>query len=288
MTALRDRVPVRLGAFATALLVSGGAAWAVGAAYGSPVAPAAPHGGHAAPAPTTGTPAPSGLAASGDGLTLVPATSTLATGTQEFRFAVRKDDGSALTSFSPTHERDLHLVVVRRDLTRFQHLHPTRDASGTWSVPLTLDAPGPYRVYADFAPAGGAARALAVDVVVPGDYQPVADSGARRVSSGGGYTVTASGDLVPGTESTLTFDVRRGAAPVTDLQPYLGAHGHLVLLRESDLAYLHVHPEEGPPGPQLRFGVTAPTPGRYAGFLDTRHRDRVRTAVVRLAAGGAS
>ena len=34
---------------------------------------------------------------------------------------------------------------------------------------------------------------------------------------------------------------------MTDLQPYLAAYGHLVALRQGDLAYLHVHPD-GEPG----------------------------------------
>lgn len=40
----------------------------------------------------------------------------------------------------------------------------------------------------------------------------------------------------------LTLSVAKGTHPVTDLQPYLGAYGHLVALRQGDLAYLHVHP----------------------------------------------
>ena len=64
-------------------------------------------------------------------------------------------------------------------------------------------------------------------------------------------------------------------APVTNLQPYLGASGHLVVLRRSDLAYLHVHPEDGA---GLRFGVEVPSAGTYRLFLDFQHDGVVRTA----------
>ena len=44
----------------------------------------------------------------------------------------------------------MHLIVVRRDLTGFQHLHPTTSDVGTCSVELRLASAGSYRVFADF------------------------------------------------------------------------------------------------------------------------------------------
>ncbi len=56
---------------------------------------------------------------------------------------------------------------------------------------------------------------------------------------------------------------------------YLGAKGHLVALREGDLAFLHVHPDAN----RLRFEATFPTPGRYRLFLQFKTTDgRVHTA----------
>ena len=82
----------------------------------------------------------------------------------------------------------------------------------------------------------------------------------------------------------------RGGVPVTDLQPYLGAYGHLVTLREGDLAYLHVHPGGEPgdgttrPGPDVEFGAEVPSAGRYHLYLDFRHDGVVRTAPFTLEA----
>ena len=76
----------------------------------------------------------------------------------------------------------------------------------------------------------------------------------------------------------------RGGTPVTDLQPYLAAYGHLVALRQGDLAYLHVHPDGAPgdgrtePGPAIVFHTTAPSDGTYRLFLDFKHGGVVRTA----------
>ena len=99
-----------------------------------------------------------------------------------------------------------------------------------------------------------------------------------------GYTVTLDGDLVPGEESELTLSVSRDGRPVTDLQPYLAAYGHLVVLRDGDLAYLHVHPAGEPgdgttePGPTVTFASTAPSAGTYRLYLDFQHGDAVHTA----------
>ena len=88
----------------------------------------------------------------------------------------------------------------------------------------------------------------------------------------------------------LTLTVSRHGAPVTDLQPYLGAYGHLVTLREGDLAYLHVHPGGEPgdgqtkPGPDVEFGAEVPSAGRYHLYLDFRHDGVVRTAPFTLEA----
>ncbi|MDP9870255.1 hypothetical protein J2S55_009521 [Streptosporangium brasiliense] len=79
--------------------------------------------------------------------------------------------------------------------------------------------------------------------------------------------------------------------PVTDLQPYLGAYGHLVALRTGDLAYLHVHPDGEPgdgrtaPGPEITFYAEVPSRGDYRLFLDFQHEGTVRTADFTLGAG---
>ena len=99
-----------------------------------------------------------------------------------------------------------------------------------------------------------------------------------------------AGQLVAGQESQLTLSVSKDGAPVTDLQPYLAAYGHLVALRSGDLAYLHVHPagEPGdgvtPAGPGIAFYATAPSAGDYRLFLDFQHNGVVRTAAFTMRA----
>ncbi|MFI8566117.1 hypothetical protein ACIGGF_06090 [Rhodococcus sp. NPDC078407] len=198
-------------------------------------------------------------------------------------FTIRGPGGAALTDYDVMHTKELHLVAVRRDLTDFQHVHPTRNASGTWSTTLDLTRPGPYRLFADFTPAGGENITLGAELSVPGDYRPQPPSPQppsppNVTSSTDGYSVTLAGAVTAGTSSTVASTIEQNGRKVTDLEPYLGAYGHLVALRADDLAYLHVHPEEGPPGPTVDFTVDAPTAGMYALYLDFQHEGVVHTA----------
>jgi hypothetical protein len=198
-----------------------------------------------------------------------------------------------VTGYQTEHDKDVHLIAVRRDLSHFQHVHPVLDPEGTWRVPLDLSAPGEYRVFADFTPAGhDGGLVLGADLAVPGTFEPAALPEPAAVAQVvDGYEVALAGALVPGRSSELTLTVSKDGVPVTDLQPYLAAYGHLVALRAGDLAYLHVHPAGGPgdgvtpAGPGITFYATAPSAGDYRLFLDFRHAGVVRTAAFTVHAG---
>jgi hypothetical protein len=271
------KTSLKLSAYGAALAVLVAGTYAVGTAVGpvsdsSPSATAPAHvDDHGAAAATH---EPGGLASTSGGYTLVPDATTLGSGT--FAFRVTGRDGAPVTAFDEAHERQLHLIVVRRDGTGFQHLHPERDAAGTWQVPLTVPAGGVYRAIADFTPSGGPATTLGVDLFAPGDFQPVTHV-ASRTSTVDGYVVTLDGDLVPGTGSPLRLTVTRDGAPVP-VEPYLGAFGHLVALRGGDLAYLHVHPGNAAAGPVVGFDAEVPSAGTYRMFFDFQVGGVVRTA----------
>jgi hypothetical protein len=264
--------PRRLAAYAAVLAAVFGASVVAGGAIDptglAAAEPAAEHGAMA-----TGTALP-GLAAAEDGLRLVPDADTQALGQQRsYRFRILDDEG-AVTDFDVEHTKRMHLIVVRRDFAGFQHLHPKMSADGTWQIPLTLDDAGTYRVYADFA-VDGDKHTLGTDLFVPGDQQPQPiPAPARTADAGHGYTVELAGEPVAGTESELTFTIRHDGDLVTQVQPYLGARGHLVALRDGDLAYLHVHADEE----RLSFEADFPTAGAYRLFLQFRHGGEVRTA----------
>jgi hypothetical protein len=293
--------PLRLAAFAVGLVAAFGAAMGIGSAVG-PVGPAATEdsvaaghgmasGGHEV-APATGELPAKGLLVSQDGYTLTLAAKAAPAGpATPVAFRILGPDGHAVTAYDVSHDEDLHLIAVRRDLSGFQHVHPTLGSDGVWTTPLAL-TPGTWRLFTDFTPsADGANRTLGADLAVAGGYAPSPLPAQSRTAEVDGYTVTLDGDLQPGAESELTLTVSRNGSPVTDLQPYLAAYGHLVALRAGDLAYLHVHPAGEPgdgvtaPGPGITFFTTAPSAGSYRLFLDFRHGDVVRTAAFTITAG---
>jgi len=229
-----------------------------------------------------------GLGVAENGLRLEVADPELERGaTEPLRFRVVGETGQPVTDFGLTHTKRMHVIVARRDLTGFQHLHPAMAADGTWTVPLRLAEAGTYRVFADFS-VDGEATTLADDLRVDGDadLRPLPRPAAEAVSEPGGYTVDLrAGDPSAGEEASLRFEVSGDGHPAV-LQPYLGAGGHLVALREGDLAFLHVHPTgDGGRDGSIEFDATFPTAGDYRLFLQFRVGGELQTVAFTEAVG---
>jgi hypothetical protein len=214
-----------------------------------------------------------GLATTAGELTFEADSDTVTVGEPTtYSFRVTDDDG-VVTDFDLEQTKRMHLIVVRRDFVGFQHLHPEMESDGTWSTDIALDKPGVYRVFADFM-IDGDKHTLGADLFTGGGFNPVSLMPPSRTGDAGdGYTVELLGDLVAGEKSELEFVVRRDGQVVDDLDDYLGAKGHLVALRDGDLAYLHVHPEEG----RLLFETEFPTASTYRLYLQFDHGGTVRT-----------
>jgi hypothetical protein len=305
--------PTRVVGFLLAVAVAFVLAYAVGAQVG-PIGEPAEATGHAGGGHSTdeahsserghgdgdhtqdggqdATAVPGGLMVSEGGYTLALRESVAPAGRdREISFVIEGPDGP-VTAYDVEHEKRLHFIAVRRDFTGFQHVHPRLSDDGTWTTHLDL-TPGQWRVFADFKPAGGEALTLGSDLSVPdmsvpGRMDLVAPGETTRTATVDGYTVELTGDLVAGEHSMLKLRVTRDGRPVTDLQPYLGAYGHLVALRGGDLAYLHVHPDGEPgdgkteSGPEVEFGAEVPSDGTYHLYLDFKHDGVVRTAQFQL------
>lgn len=228
-----------------------------------------------------------------------------------FSFDVIDDRGQTLRQFATVHEKMMHVIVARHDLAQFQHVHPTYDTgSGRFTVhDLVLPTAGPYRLFADFTPVSAMTGpdGMPLGVTIPVDlevgdqaaYKPESLPAPSDTATVGDYEITLSrpDTLRAGEMPEFTFTIRRAGSVVTGLEPYLGANGHGVILREGDLAFIHTHALED--SAQLRSGklpfmVHFAEPGRYRMFVQFQHRGAVQTAAFTLpsvapaAAGGMS
>ena len=191
-----------------------------------------------------------------------------------------------VTRFERDQTKLMHLIVVRSDLSRYRHLHPALGGNGRFTVAMRLPEPGTYRAIADFTTAGKR-YALGTTITAPGTAAKRRLLAERSRSAVDGYDVTLQhGAITAGQGATLTFVVTRAGKPVSALEPYLGAFGHLVALHAPELAYSHVHPVSGSAkGGKVTFNADFPRAGRYGTFLQFRTGAVVHTVPFTVVVG---
>jgi hypothetical protein len=287
----------RLAAFAAALAVLGGIAAAVGsatdatppfqdclkvaAADAGVTAELMGDGGHGGGEPMVeAVPGADGLKSELAGVALNPEPSSFAAGrTTTWRFRVTDCDGKALTDFEPENDKLLHLIVARSDLTAYQHLHPKLGADGVWSVEIETPRAGSYRAIADFV-IDGRKYVVGTTLKAPGRSadRPLPAESLHASADGYDVELQRPAELEADEEAQLTFRITRKGRPVRDLQPYLGAYGHLVALHAPDIAYSHVHPKgEDLQAGAITFNAELHERGDYRLFMQFQTAGRVHT-----------
>ncbi len=208
----------------------------------------------------------------------------------EYSFSIVDEQRTTLKDFTITHTKPMHVIVVRKDIAYFQHVHPEFDQStGTFTLKdLIFPADGEYRIFADFAANDGQKDStgmplvitLSEDVQAGADYKPVAIGTEEKTKTFDGYHVTLAtqGTLTSGTKSVLGFTISQNDTPVTDLEQYLGALGHSVILREGTLDFIHAHPREVQgQNSTMSFMVNFPEDGKYKVFTQFQRGGKVFT-----------
>jgi outer membrane murein-binding lipoprotein Lpp len=177
--------------------------------------------------------------------------------------------GKPIEKFDVNHEKLMHLIVVSEDLSTFNHIHPDYKGNGKFEVTTAFPNGGSYKLYADFIPTGSTQMTITSQLKVDGEKQAaqplVKDATLTKEVDGVSASLNIS-SLKSGQEVDLIYTLNdaKTKKPITDLQPYLGAIGHVVILSEDLNRYLHVHPKEGnESGPTAEFSTSFPEPGMY-------------------------
>ncbi|WP_345774041.1 hypothetical protein [Paenibacillus sp. H1-7] len=185
--------------------------------------------------------------------------------------------------FDINHEKTMHLIIVSKDLSYFNHIHPDYKEKGLFTIANPFPAGGDYKLFADFVPSGQSGTTKSQWTTIQGDAAKPA-----AIQPDGNLTKTVDGKeislafdkLQAGKEVNLIFNIKDGGTkkPITNLQQYLGAVGHVVILSEDAEQYLHVHPtEEKATGPDAKFMTTFPKSGIYKIWGQFQHEGKVFT-----------
>jgi len=214
------------------------------------------------------------------------------------RLTVREPSTRAIVrELVDVHEKPYHLFVISEDLEHYDHVHPQQARDGSFVVDVTLPKPGFYRLYSDFLPLGGTPQVVPASIATSGFAGTIASQRARlvpdatltKMAGGLRVTLTLPADgLVAGRDETLRYHIADAAtgADITDVEPYLAAFGHTLVLSEDTLHYVHAHPVELLPdsaasargGPDLTFKALLPKPGLYRVWTQLKRHGVVSTA----------
>jgi hypothetical protein len=219
---------------------------------------------------------------------------------------------SAMLSFTPkikgnegapvpldlVHEKKMHLILVRDDLSWFDHIHPEFSASGSYDIKVLakgekfvngrghnetrFDAGGKYWAFTDFKPTGGLNQVHKTELQVAGTpAQTVAYTQPKMTTSVDGYTIALDphgSTIASGTPAHLHIDIMEKGKRLTPdkIENYLGAKAHVVLVETTTKEFVHVHPEAV--GDELEMNTTFAKPGTYRGWLQFQTNGMVHTA----------
>jgi hypothetical protein len=206
------------------------------------------------------------------------------------RFRARaRDSGQIVRDYAVVHERRFHLFVVGHDLNYFAHVHPDWHQDGTLDVTLRLPKPGVYRLLADFVPSDAPPQWIE-KTIVTSDYEGTLASAAAalhadlspKLIDGVRVTLGVSPTPVAGREQPLVFDLADAVtgAPISDLELYLGASGHLLTVSEDVTDAAHSHPivdAASLRGPKVVFQVVFPRKGLYRVWAQFQRAGRIVT-----------
>lgn len=181
------------------------------------------------------------------------------------------------------HERLLHVIVLNDHLSWFSHIHAEPDGKGSYQVTETFPAGGNFIVYADYKVKGYSPRIDKFELSVKGEPLPSATLETNRFTKTDGYRVTidrkdlTTGALeIPIAIAKDGYDLKRA-----DIENYLGAAAHIILINYDEKSFLHIHPESTLQYPIVGHAEVS-KPGIYRMWVQFQTNGVVHTAAFTL------
>jgi hypothetical protein len=202
-------------------------------------------------------------------------------------------DGGPVKDLEIVHEKILHLLLVSDDLSWFAHEHPQLQSDNSFTLAETFPHPGRFTLFHDFTTTRAGMQVVPVELTVSGEAPPPVPltSDRERTQKVGEYGIElhAAPVLKSVQMQELSFHITENGKPVTDLEPYLGALGHLIIISSDRKHFVHSHPlpsrpaangvvQNGTAGPEILFNAQFPAPGLYKAWAQFQHRSSVLTA----------
>jgi hypothetical protein len=184
--------------------------------------------------------------------------------------AIKDKQGRPIRFLEKVHERPMHLIVVSDDLAEFAHIHPQPAPGDIFTVSHTFAHGGRYTMYADYTAPGSAPTVERIEVDVAGAVprpEPLCpDTDFTKTAGGVQVTLHLPGKLQAGADLPFQFTLS-----VNDLEPYLGAWAHIMLVSQDRETFIHAHPLEdaGPAADPLVHVHAVPIAGRSPSTIST-------------------
>jgi hypothetical protein len=198
---------------------------------------------------------------------------------------IKDKSGQAIDKFETFQTKLMHLIVVSDDLQTFNHIHPTYKQKGRFEVQANFPQSGNYTLVSDYKPASQAEQVSVMQVKVAG--KPTAatkvDFTKAKLIGDTKVQLDNADNLRVGKETMLVFKMQQAnGQPVTDLQPYLGERGHLVVMKNSTpltrADYIHAHAAQHGTGGEVHFMTTFPKAGKYKMWGQFNRNGQIVTA----------
>ncbi|MCZ2148855.1 MAG: hypothetical protein LC126_13895 [Bryobacterales bacterium] len=188
---------------------------------------------------------------------------------------------ATVRKYEIVHEKLFHLFLVSDDLSYFAHEHPTPRPDGTFVFDAKLPQAGPYRVVADFYPAGGTPQMNISTMYVAGQAVPKKPPAADlRAQTGGNLKVSISTEPpqpLAGFKTLMFFQLEPADGGAFELEPYIGAWGHMLAVSEDLVDFIHTHPFIADGGPKVQFNMIFPREGIYRVWVQFQSKGQVNT-----------